>query len=174
MVITLAQNSNIRRIDELGRIVIPKDIRKKLHMRDNEPLEIYIEDDEIRIKKYSYLPDINEFTNYLVDMGNRITNNEFIIADRERIISSSVSELTNLPLGSYLDTCLTSCKEEKNVKADFKIQDYKIEGYMNMTPIIIDNDRSGLIVEFNRSTEINNTDTMRVFKNLIEQRLNNY
>lgn len=172
--ITLAQNSNIRRIDELGRIVIPKDIRKKLHMRDNEPLEIYIEEDEIRIKKYSYLPDINEFTDYLVDMGSRITKNDFIIADREHIVSSSISELTNLPLGTYLDTCLTSCKEEKNIKADFKIQDYQLEGYMNMVPIIIDNDRSGLIVEFNKSAEIKSTDTMRVFKNLIEQRLNNY
>ena len=73
--ITLIQNSNIRRIDELGRIVIPKDIRKKLHISTSETLEIYIEGDEIRIKKYSALPDITQYLSYLLAIGSRITQN---------------------------------------------------------------------------------------------------
>ena len=80
----MTQNSNIRRIDELGRIVIPKDIRKKLHIKDNEPLEIYIDQEEIKIKKYSALPDILEYIKYLIDIGNRITNNKYIVMDREK------------------------------------------------------------------------------------------
>jgi AbrB family looped-hinge helix DNA binding protein len=35
----------VRRIDELGRVVIPKEIRKRLKIKDNEPLEIFVSDD---------------------------------------------------------------------------------------------------------------------------------
>ena len=43
----------IRRIDELGRIVIPKEIRKNLRIKNGESLEIYLENDSIILKKYS-------------------------------------------------------------------------------------------------------------------------
>ena len=45
----------VRRIDDLGRIVIPKEIRKKLRIRDGENLEILVRDDEIVLKKYSMI-----------------------------------------------------------------------------------------------------------------------
>lgn len=73
----LTENSNIRRIDELGRIVIPKDIRKKLHIKDSEPLEIFIENGDIHIKKYSSFPDVIEYTDFLIDSSSRITLNKY-------------------------------------------------------------------------------------------------
>ena len=42
----------IRNIDELGRIVVPKEIRKKLGIENTDPVEIYVEDDKIILKKY--------------------------------------------------------------------------------------------------------------------------
>ena len=45
----------LRRVDELGRIVIPKEIRKNLKIRDGESLEIFINGDAVVLKKYSYL-----------------------------------------------------------------------------------------------------------------------
>lgn len=51
----------IRRIDELGRIVIPKEIRKNLRIKNGESLEIYLENDSIILKKYLD-KEINEFT----------------------------------------------------------------------------------------------------------------
>jgi AbrB family transcriptional regulator (stage V sporulation protein T) len=50
----------VRRIDELGRIVIPKEIRKNFHIDEGEPMEIYIQDGCIVIKKYAVNEDINE------------------------------------------------------------------------------------------------------------------
>ncbi len=171
--ITLQQNSNIRRIDELGRIVIPKDIRKKLHIKDNEPLEVYIRDDEIRIKKYSALPDALEYINYIVDMGSRVTGNNFIVTDRERIIASSSAVLKDLPLDKNLSDLVYTCTDTKNENIDIDINGFKIDGYASIVPIIIDNDRSGLIIEYNNEP-ISNIDIIKIFKNLIETRLNNY
>ena len=42
----------IRRVDELGRVVIPKEIRKKLDIQEKDPLEIYVQEDCIVLKKY--------------------------------------------------------------------------------------------------------------------------
>ncbi len=171
--ITLQQNSNIRRIDELGRIVIPKDIRKKLHIKDNEPLEVYITDDEIRIKKYSALPDALEYINYIVDMGSRTTGNNYIVTDRERIIASSSAVLKDLPLDKSLSDLVYTCTDAKNEPLDVDVNGFKIDGYASIVPIIIDNDRSGLIIEYNNEP-ISNTDVIKIFKSLIETRLNNY
>ena len=42
----------VRRIDDLGRVVIPKDIRRTLHLREGDPLEIYIDNDSVIFKRY--------------------------------------------------------------------------------------------------------------------------
>ncbi len=168
------QNSNIRRIDELGRVVVPKDIRKKLHIKDNEPLEIYIENNEIHIRKYSSLPDIIEFIRYLVDIGHRITGNTFIITDREHIIASNVSEYLNLSLNDKLESLVLNSRELKNEKIELEIKsDIKLTGYFNIYPIIIDNDRSGVIIEFS-SNALQNDFVVKIFKNLLENKLSNY
>lgn len=43
----------VRHIDELGRIVIPKELRKEMSMKDSQPIEIYVEDDKIILTKYT-------------------------------------------------------------------------------------------------------------------------
>ena len=51
----------VRRIDDLGRIVIPKEIRKTLRIKDGDPLEINISNENIILKKYSTLEDIRDY-----------------------------------------------------------------------------------------------------------------
>ena len=54
----------VRRIDDLGRVVIPKEIRQKLRVREGEPLEIFIDDDSITFKKFeevSLADELKEF-----------------------------------------------------------------------------------------------------------------
>lgn len=50
----------LRRIDDLGRIVIPKEIRKHLKIKNGESLEIFIHDDTVVLKKYSYMSDMED------------------------------------------------------------------------------------------------------------------
>ena len=44
----------VRRIDDLGRVVIPKEVRKAMHLREGDPLEVFINEDEVTFKKYQY------------------------------------------------------------------------------------------------------------------------
>ena len=57
----------VRRIDDLGRIVIPKEIRKSLKIRDGESLEIFVDNEEITLKKFSSSADLSIVSQALLD-----------------------------------------------------------------------------------------------------------
>ena len=48
----MKSTGRVRNIDELGRVVVPKELRKKLGLANTDPVEIYVEDDKIILKKY--------------------------------------------------------------------------------------------------------------------------
>ena len=62
----------IRRIDELGRIVIPKEIRKKLRIKTGDNLEILVEGDDIVLKKYSFIENIETYVQMYADSFNHV------------------------------------------------------------------------------------------------------
>lgn len=55
----------VRRLDDLGRIEIPRDVRRQLHFREGDPLELYIEKNGVLFKKYSPIASINDILNEL-------------------------------------------------------------------------------------------------------------
>lgn len=80
----------VRRIDSLGRVVVPKEIRSILRIREGDPLEIYTEHEgEIILKKYSPISEIGEFAKqYAESLGNH-SRHSIIITDRDRVIAVS-------------------------------------------------------------------------------------
>lgn len=82
------ENTNIvRKIDELGRIVIPKEIRKKLKLRDEDFVEIYVCDDSICLKKHSKIKNLASFAQQLTNMIYSFVNKEILIADKYNIVA---------------------------------------------------------------------------------------
>lgn len=80
----------VRRIDDLGRIVIPKEIRRTMRIREGDPLEIYTASDgEVIFKKYSPIGELSEFASQYTDVLNRATGLPVIIADRDHVIAVS-------------------------------------------------------------------------------------
>lgn len=79
----------LRRVDDLGRIVIPKEIRKNLKIRDGESLEIFINGDAIVLKKYSYMSDLVDVAQTCSDSVYDVINKNIIITDRDKIIAVS-------------------------------------------------------------------------------------
>ena len=77
-----------RRIDDLGRIVIPKEIRKNLKIKENEVLEIFINNDEIILKKFSPFNDSEKVLSDYIKVINDMTGNDVIITDRDKVIIS--------------------------------------------------------------------------------------
>ena len=79
-------NNYIRKIDELGRIVIPKEVRSKLKIGENETILISCDDNKINISKYSYLNNYHKFINELSNLLLEIYQTEIEIYDREKLI----------------------------------------------------------------------------------------
>lgn len=78
----------VRRVDDLGRIVIPKEIRKTLRIKEGDPLEIFTEKDgDIILKKYSPIGELSNFATEYVDSLNKITGHIAVITDRDSVIA---------------------------------------------------------------------------------------
>lgn len=77
----------IRRIDDLGRVVIPKEIRRNLRIREGDPLEVYIEDDKIIYKKYSPIGEINEIAYSYAEVLESVSCHSVLITDRDCIVA---------------------------------------------------------------------------------------
>ncbi len=78
----------VRRIDELGRIVLPKEIRRTMKIREGDPLEIFTDrDGEVIFKKYSPVGEMAAFSSQYAETLHRTCDMSVIICDRDYIIS---------------------------------------------------------------------------------------
>ena len=71
----------VRRVDELGRIVIPKEIRRTLRIKDGESLEIFVDREMITLRKYSKLNNMEEDARQLADIISRSVDKNVFITD---------------------------------------------------------------------------------------------
>ncbi len=80
----------VRRIDDLGRVVIPKEIRRTMRIREGDPLEIYTDSDgEVIFKKYSPIGELGPYTKQYVEVLNRTSGMAVVICDRDHVIAVS-------------------------------------------------------------------------------------
>ena len=78
----------VRRVDDLGRIVIPKEIRRTLRIREGDPLEIYTEKDGgVIFRKYSPMGDLQEFASQMCESVGTATGRITVVTDRDSIIA---------------------------------------------------------------------------------------
>lgn len=79
----------VRRIDDLGRVVIPKEIRRTMRIREGDPLEIYTEKDgEVIFKKYSPMGELSEFAVQICESLHKTTERTAIVCDRDSVIAA--------------------------------------------------------------------------------------
>ena len=80
----------VRRIDDLGRVVIPKEIRRTLRIREGDPLEIYTDrDGEVILKKYSPIGEIAAFAKDYTESLFRSMGHIACICDRDMVVAAS-------------------------------------------------------------------------------------
>ena len=80
----------VRRIDDLGRVVIPKEIRRTMRIREGDPLEIYTDrDGEVIFKKYSPIGEISHFAAQYAETLNKTCGLAVVICDRDSVIASA-------------------------------------------------------------------------------------
>lgn len=80
----------VRRIDDLGRVVIPKEIRRTMRIREGDPLEIYTSNDgEVIFKKYSAINEMSENAAQVADIMCKLAGCPVVIFDRDHVVAVS-------------------------------------------------------------------------------------
>lgn len=146
----------IRKIDDLGRIVIPKEIRKTLRIKEGDPMEIYVEKNgEIVLKRYAPLGDLIDEAINIADVLEKNTGFLVYVTDTKRIISVSNKVNKTIVEKSISDEFLEVLEERKVYvnRGDNPIKILEKDNITNYTsqiisPIICDGDVIGSVVMF--------------------------
>lgn len=155
----------IRKIDELGRIVIPKEIRKNLSIRNGEDVQIYVEEDKIILKKYQKVLSIKDSAQKYLNLVNKLVNCEIIVTDREKVIADSLNKY----LDSVIDSKIISLINDRRQEIGFTlgIGGEKISKYYYLCPIIVDADAIGAVIILDTNNIENNYKLIADYLNLI-------
>lgn len=151
----------VRRIDDLGRVVIPKEIRRTLRIREGDPLEIYVDrEGEVILKKYSPVGELGDFAKEYADSLFDAIGHIIMIADRDNVVAvagASKKEFLSKPLGPAVEKvmeerktalinnpgeakhckgCVTDCDEDEVCKFTAEV----------ISPIIVEGDAIGAVI----------------------------
>ncbi len=122
----------VRRIDDLGRVVIPKEIRRTLRIREGDPLEIFVDrEGEVILKKYSPIGELGDFAKEYADSLHEAIGHIALIADRDNIIAvagAPKKEFLNKAIGPGVEKTL----EERKVAV---INDLKEHPHCKHCPV---------------------------------------
>ena len=127
-------NGSIKKIDELGRIVIPRSIRKSLSIKKDDSLEIGIVDNAIRITKTVSIKNYDELTKKYALLFTTC-NIKMLITNRERVIFNN-TDINNLDVPRLIELALFDLIKEGNM----------ICSGCDIRPIIIDSNPEGIVI----------------------------
>ena len=142
----------VRRIDDLGRVVIPKEIRRTMRIREGDPLEIYTDNNgEVIFKKYSPIGELNDFATQIAESVSGLAVAPIVILDRDHCIATagiSKKEVLERRITSQAEEILE--KRVKFVCNDSSEQVQPLEGVDKLAsvfvPIISNGDITGAVV----------------------------
>jgi len=146
----------VRRIDELGRVVIPKEIRKTLKIREGDSLEIYVEKNSIVLSKFSHLNNFSSTAKKMVLIVSSILKKNIIIVDLDHVLACSKDleeDYLSRPISSQLLNLLMSRKSS----SQFSLESVSlIDGVVEecsyvISPILVDSDVLGAVILFDQS-----------------------
>lgn len=149
----------VRRIDDLGRIVIPKEIRKTLRIKDGESVEIFLDSDNIVLKKYSPLEGLPDFyKDYVDSIYSEIGGNVFIV-DRDVILAVS-GDLKKKYLDRRISSSLDEIIQNRVVVSSLDFTEISLSSSLEETasyviaPIISNGDAIGAVIILSTSSKI--------------------
>lgn len=144
----------VRRIDDLGRIVIPKEIRRTLRIRESDPLEIFTDrEGEIILKKYSPIGEMTTFAKQYAESLAQVSGHTAVISDRDQFIATAGGgkTLLNKSISKALEEKITNRETSMASKGErnfIQISNDQNEEYLHqaITPIICEGDVIGAVV----------------------------
>lgn len=147
----------VRRIDDLGRVVIPKEIRRTLRIREGDPLEIFTDrDGGVILKKYSPIEELSNFAKEYAEALQVTTGNIVLICDKDNMLAvsgTSKKEYMDKKVSAELEKIMEDRKSlllgEGGNKIIPLIDDEEIDGKyaaQALSPIIAEGDAIGAVI----------------------------
>jgi AbrB family transcriptional regulator, stage V sporulation protein T len=155
----------VRRIDDLGRVVIPKEIRRTLRIREGDPLEIFVDrEGEVILKKYSPISELSDFTKEIADALYDSLNHLVLICDRDVFISvsgGSKKEYLNKNIGQVIEKAMEErVSVIEKTKKDLDVVDEHSESIMSyvISPIVANGDPIGAVIILSKDQTISDVE----------------
>lgn len=153
----------VRRIDDLGRVVIPKEIRRTLRIREGDPLEIFTDrEGGVILKKYSPIGELSDFSKEYAESLQQAIGHIVLIADKDAFISASgapkkdyLERKISNELEKIMEDRKTVLLEEGNSKLIPLYNDEEIEGKYSsqvISPVIAEGDAIGAVIILSRQS----------------------
>ncbi|AUG56092.1 MAG TPA: stage V sporulation protein T [Ruminiclostridium sp.] len=147
----------VRRIDDLGRVVIPKEIRRTLKIREGDPLEIFTDrEGEVILKKYSPIGELSDFAAQYAESLHKTSGHVTCISDRDTIIAvsgTSKKEFMEKPLSPDLEkimedkvTFIVEAPGEKTINILAEESPDRHYSAQVVSPIISEGDPIGAVI----------------------------
>lgn len=158
----------VRRIDDLGRVVIPKEIRRTLRIREGDPLEIFTDrEGEIILKKYSPIGELGEFARQYADSLAQSTGNIVCITDRDQVIAFAGAPKKDVllkPISRQLEESIDARESFAAVRDDRRfipIIQGESDEYSSqaVSPIICEGDAIGAVIITTKEPKIRLAET---------------
>lgn len=144
----------VRRIDDLGRIVIPKEIRRSFRIKEGDPLEIYTDaEGEVIFKKYSPIGELSNFAGQYAEVLHKNAGLPVVITDNDHVIAASgisKREVLERRVSKNLEELMEN--RQIHIKTEKVPSMNAIEGFSRQAevvyPIIYGGDVSGAVAVF--------------------------
>lgn len=145
----------VRRIDDLGRVVIPKEIRRTLRIREGDPLEIFVDrEGEVILKKYSPINELSSFAKEYAEALFDSLHNPVLVCDRDEIIAvagDSKKDYLNKNVGEKLGKAIedrsTTMETETTTLEILEGKEEELISY-TVSPIIANGDPIGCVMMY--------------------------
>lgn len=155
----------VRRIDELGRIVIPKEIRRSMRLKEGTPVQIFVnKNGELTLTKYSPVINITEFAQSFCDVVNDVLGINLVVFDKDNVVATTTK--VKSCLGKQISVQLEELLEERKCflynssdgskTVELFSQDDNTYSSQIIVPILANSDIVGGIIAFNVGTDNDN------------------
>lgn len=145
----------VRRIDDLGRVVIPKEIRRTLRIREGDPLEIFTDrEGEVILKKYSPIGELETFAKEYAEALAQVLGHGVVITDRDEVVTVAggvKKEVVGKSISQQLENCIQSRDRLTAIKGEKKfirVTENGLEEYVSQViyPILSEGDAIGAVI----------------------------
>lgn len=155
----------VRKIDELGRIVLPKELRKCLNINPGDDFQIIVENERIILEKYSQLKNIETEIIKIIDSFVSVTNYDISLVINDKIVNKENKQIEQLLLKLILERKIYI---NENISKINLTKELTKEGRIVIFPIVINSDLLGALVIISNEKITNLTNTAKILNNIIK------